>query len=55
MFPQIAIVAPLYMLASKFGWLDTYRILIVVYLALRSATSSLGLLRLLPIDSTDDR
>lgn len=34
MFPQIAIVAPLYVLASQFGWLDTYRILIVVYLAL---------------------
>jgi multiple sugar transport system permease protein len=34
MFPQIAIVAPLYVLASLFGWLDTYRVLIVVYLAL---------------------
>jgi multiple sugar transport system permease protein len=34
MFPQIAIVAPLYILASQFGWLDTYRVLIVVYLAL---------------------
>jgi multiple sugar transport system permease protein len=34
MFPQIAIVAPLYMLASQLGWLDTYRVLIVVYLAL---------------------
>jgi multiple sugar transport system permease protein len=34
MFPQIAIVAPLYVLASNFGWLDTYRVLIVVYLAL---------------------
>jgi len=34
MFPQIAIVAPLYVLASQFGWLDTYRVLIVVYLAL---------------------
>ncbi len=34
MFPQIAIVAPLYVLASQFGWLDTYRILVVVYLAL---------------------
>jgi ABC-type glycerol-3-phosphate transport system permease component len=34
MFPQIAIVAPLYVLASNFGWLDTYRILIVIYLAL---------------------
>ena len=34
MFPQIAFVAPLYVLASQFGWLDTYRVLIVVYLAL---------------------
>jgi multiple sugar transport system permease protein len=34
MFPQIAIVAPLYMLASQLGWLDTYKVLIVVYLAL---------------------
>jgi multiple sugar transport system permease protein len=34
MFPQIAIVAPLYILASQFGWLDSYRVLIVVYLAL---------------------
>jgi multiple sugar transport system permease protein len=34
MFPQIAIVAPLYVLASNFGWLDTYRILVVIYLAL---------------------
>ena len=34
MFPQIAIVAPLYVLASNFGWLDTYRILILIYLAL---------------------
>jgi multiple sugar transport system permease protein len=34
MFPQIAIVAPLYVLASQFGWLDTYKVLIVVYLAL---------------------
>ncbi|MBV9491282.1 MAG: carbohydrate ABC transporter permease [Verrucomicrobia bacterium] len=34
MFPQIAIVAPLYVLASNFGWLDTYRVLVVVYLAL---------------------
>ena len=34
MFPQIAIVAPLYVLASGLGWLDTYRVLIVVYLAL---------------------
>ena len=34
MFPQIAIVAPLYVLASDLGWLDTYRVLILVYLAL---------------------
>lgn len=34
MFPQIAIVAPLYVLASDLGWLDTYKVLIVVYLAL---------------------
>jgi multiple sugar transport system permease protein len=34
MFPQIAVVAPLYMLASNLGCLDTYRVLIVVYLAL---------------------
>jgi ABC-type glycerol-3-phosphate transport system permease component len=34
MFPQIAVVAPLYMLASQLGWLDTYRILVTVYLAL---------------------
>ncbi|MBV8375993.1 MAG: carbohydrate ABC transporter permease [Verrucomicrobia bacterium] len=34
MFPQIAIVAPLYVLASNFGWLDTYRILVIIYLAL---------------------
>ncbi len=34
MFPQIAIVAPLYVLASDFGWLDTYRVLVAVYLAL---------------------
>src|ERR1700722_9818326 len=34
MFPQIAIVAPLYVLASSFAWLDTYRILVVIYLAL---------------------
>jgi multiple sugar transport system permease protein len=34
MFPQIAVVAPLYVLASNLGWLDTYRVLIVVYLAL---------------------
>jgi ABC-type glycerol-3-phosphate transport system permease component len=34
MFPQIAIVAPLYVLASNIGWLDSYRILVVVYVAL---------------------
>jgi multiple sugar transport system permease protein len=34
MFPQIAIVAPLYVLASNIGWLDSYRILVTVYLAL---------------------
>jgi multiple sugar transport system permease protein len=34
MFPQIAVVAPLYVLASNLGWLDTYRVLIIVYLAL---------------------
>jgi multiple sugar transport system permease protein len=34
MFPQIAIVAPLYVLASSFGWLDSYRILVLIYLAL---------------------
>ena len=34
MFPQIAIVAPLYVLASIFSWLDTYRVLIVIYLSL---------------------
>jgi multiple sugar transport system permease protein len=34
MFPQIAIVAPLYVLASTFSWLDTYRVLIVIYLSL---------------------
>ena len=34
MFPQIAIVGPLYVLGSNFGWLDTYRVLIVIYLAL---------------------
>jgi ABC-type glycerol-3-phosphate transport system permease component len=34
MFPQIAIVAPLYVLASNFGWLDSYRVLIEIYLAL---------------------
>ncbi len=34
MFPQIAIVGPLYVLGSNIGWLDTYRVLIVIYLAL---------------------
>jgi multiple sugar transport system permease protein len=34
MFPQIAIVAPLYVLATNIGWLDSYRMLVVVYLAL---------------------
>ena len=34
MFPQIAIVGPLYVLGTNFGWLDTYRVLIVIYLAL---------------------
>jgi multiple sugar transport system permease protein len=34
MFPQIAIVAPLYVLASSFAWLDTYRVLVIIYLAL---------------------
>lgn len=34
MFPQIAIVGPLYLIASDIDWLDTYRVLIVIYLAL---------------------
>jgi multiple sugar transport system permease protein len=34
MFPQIAVVAPLYVLASNLGLLDTYYVLIIVYLAL---------------------
>jgi multiple sugar transport system permease protein len=34
MFPQIAIVGPLYVLGSYFGLLDTYRVLIIIYLAL---------------------
>jgi len=29
-----SVVAPLYVLASNLGWLDTYRVLILVYLAL---------------------
>jgi ABC-type glycerol-3-phosphate transport system permease component len=34
MFPQIAIVAPLYLIMSNINMLDTYTCLIVVYLAL---------------------
>jgi multiple sugar transport system permease protein/trehalose/maltose transport system permease protein len=34
MFPQIAIVAPLYLLMSALGFLNTYQSLITVYLAL---------------------
>jgi len=34
MFPQIAIVGPLYLLASRLGLLDTYTVLVVIYLAL---------------------
>lgn len=34
MFPQIAIVGPLYLLASDLGLLDTYASLIITYLAL---------------------
>jgi multiple sugar transport system permease protein/trehalose/maltose transport system permease protein len=34
MFPQIAIVAPLYLLMSSIGLLDTYTVLVIVYLAL---------------------
>ena len=34
MFPQITIVAPLYLLASNLGLLDTYAGLVIVYLAL---------------------
>lgn len=34
MFPQIAIVGPLYLIASAFNLLDTYRGLVIVYLAL---------------------
>ena len=34
MFPQIAIVAPLYLLASQIELLNTYTVLIVVYVAL---------------------
>ena len=34
MFPQIAIVAPLYLFMSSAGLLDTYTVLVIVYLAL---------------------
>jgi multiple sugar transport system permease protein/trehalose/maltose transport system permease protein len=34
MFPQIAIVAPLYLIASQLGLLNTYTALIIVYVAL---------------------
>ncbi len=34
MFPQIAIVGPLYLLASRLGLLDTYTVLVIIYLAL---------------------
>lgn len=34
MFPQIALVGPLYLVASNFGLLDTYTALIITYLAL---------------------
>jgi multiple sugar transport system permease protein len=34
MFPQIAIVGPLYLLASVLGLLDTYTVLVIIYLAL---------------------
>jgi len=34
MFPQISIVAPLYLLASQFGLLNTYVVLVIVYVAL---------------------
>jgi len=34
MFPQIAIVGPLYLLASSLGLLDTYVVLVIIYLAL---------------------
>lgn len=34
MFPQIAIVAPLYLLASSLGLMNTYTVLIIIYLAL---------------------
>ena len=34
MFPQIAIVAPLYLIATGLGLMNTYTILIIIYLAL---------------------
>ncbi|NUB45255.1 carbohydrate ABC transporter permease [Fertoebacter nigrum] len=34
MFPQIALVGPLYLLASALGLLDTYAVLVLTYLAL---------------------
>jgi len=34
MFPQIALVGPLYLVASNLGLLDTYTVLIITYLAL---------------------
>jgi multiple sugar transport system permease protein len=34
MFPQIAIVGPLYLTAADLGLLDTYTVLVVIYLAL---------------------
>lgn len=34
MFPQIAIVAPLYLIATALGLMNTYTILIIIYLAL---------------------
>lgn len=34
MFPQIAIVGPLYLIAADLGLLDTYTILVIIYLAL---------------------
>jgi len=34
MFPQIAIVAPLYLIASSIGLMNTYTVLIIIYLAL---------------------
>jgi multiple sugar transport system permease protein/trehalose/maltose transport system permease protein len=34
MFPQIAIVAPLYLLASAVGLMNTYTVLVIIYVAL---------------------